>query len=79
MLRRVASRSRQRTVPSALSSAFAALASLKLGGQWQLRQSKRDAKKEAARLFTLAASDCPPSFNEASAARAELKALGTVR
>jgi lipoprotein NlpI len=49
------------------------------GGQWALRQTKRDAKKEAARLFTLAASDCPPSFNEASAAKAELKALGTVR
>jgi lipoprotein NlpI len=49
------------------------------GGQWALRQAKRDAKKEAARLFTLAASDCPPSFNEANAAKAELKALGMVR
>jgi lipoprotein NlpI len=49
------------------------------GGQWQLRQTKRDAKKEAVRLFTLAANDCPPSFNEAGAAKAELKALGTVR
>jgi lipoprotein NlpI len=49
------------------------------GGQWALRQTKRDSKKEAARLFQLAANDCPPSFNEWSAAKAELKALGAVR
>jgi lipoprotein NlpI len=49
------------------------------GGQWQLRQTKRDSKKEATRLFTLAANDCPPSFNEPGAAKAELKALGAAR
>ena len=34
------------------------------------------AKEEAARLFRLAAGDCPNGFIERSAARAELKALG---
>lgn len=33
-------------------------------------------KNEAARLFGLAASDCPHGFNEWDAANAELKALG---
>lgn len=42
-------------------------------GQLALR---RDAKDEALRLFRLAASDCPKSFNQRSAANAELKALG---
>ena len=35
-------------------------------------------KDEATRLFRLAASDCPHSFNEWDAANAELKALGVV-
>jgi lipoprotein NlpI len=35
-------------------------------------------KDEATRLFRLAASDCPHSFNERDAANAELKALGVV-
>ena len=35
-------------------------------------------KDEAIRLFRLAASDCPHSFNEWDAANAELKALGAV-
>jgi lipoprotein NlpI len=35
-------------------------------------------KDEATRLFRLAASDCPRSFNEWDAANAELKALGVV-
>ena len=35
-------------------------------------------KDEATRLFRLAASDCPHSFNERGAANAELKALGVV-
>jgi hypothetical protein len=33
-------------------------------------------KDEAIRLFRLAASDCPHSFNEWDAANTELKALG---
>ena len=37
---------------------------------------RRSAKDEAARLFRLAASDCPKSFTEWGAANAELKALG---
>ena len=45
-------------------------------GQLALRKG---AKKDALRLFQLAASDCPPDFNEWSAARAEVKALGAVR
>jgi len=36
----------------------------------------QDAKAEATRLFRLAASDCPRTFVEWSAANAELKALG---
>jgi hypothetical protein len=36
----------------------------------------RHAKEEALRLFRLAASDCPKTFIEWSAANAELKALG---
>jgi lipoprotein NlpI len=42
-------------------------------GELALRQ---DAKDEAARLFRLAASDCPKDFPEWLAANAELKALG---
>src|SRR5262249_53425407 len=36
----------------------------------------RRAKDEAARLFRLAATECPNGFNEHAAALAELKALG---
>jgi lipoprotein NlpI len=36
----------------------------------------KGSKDEATRLFRLAASDCPHSFIEWSAANAELKALG---
>jgi lipoprotein NlpI len=43
------------------------------GGEWALRQG---AKVEAALLFRSAASDCPKSFVQFSAANAELKALG---
>ncbi len=42
-------------------------------GELALRQ---DAKDEAARLFRLAAADCPQDFDEWFAANAELKALG---
>jgi lipoprotein NlpI len=42
-------------------------------GELTLRQG---AKEEAARLFRLAASECPKDFNEWGAANAELKALG---
>jgi len=45
-------------------------------GQLALRKG---VKKDAQRLFQLAASDCPPDFNEWSAAKADLKALGTAR
>jgi lipoprotein NlpI len=45
-------------------------------GEWAMRQGAKD---EAARLFRLAASDCPKTFNEWSADNAELKALGTAR
>ena len=45
-------------------------------GEWALRHGAKD---EAARLFRLAASDCPKDFNEWSAANAELKALGAAR
>ena len=37
---------------------------------------QQGAKNEAARLFSFAAADCPHSFNEWFAAKAELKALG---
>ena len=37
---------------------------------------QRDAKEEAARLFRLAAADCPKTSTEWWAANAELKALG---
>ena len=43
------------------------------GGEWALRQG---ATEEAARLFRLAAADCPPDFVEGHAAYAELMALG---
>jgi lipoprotein NlpI len=36
----------------------------------------KGSKDEATRLFRLAASDCPHSFDEWDAANAELKALG---
>jgi lipoprotein NlpI len=42
-------------------------------GAWALRQGAKD---EAARLFRLAARDCPRDFTERGAANAELKALG---
>jgi lipoprotein NlpI len=38
---------------------------------------QRGSKEEAARLFGLAATDCPKTFIEWSAANVELKALGT--
>ena len=41
-------------------------------GEFALRQGTKD---EAARLFRLAAGDCPKTFNEWSLANAELKAL----
>src|SRR4029077_19860425 len=42
-------------------------------GELALQNGKKD---EATRLFRLAAADCPKSFDEFSAANAELKALG---
>jgi tetratricopeptide (TPR) repeat protein len=42
-------------------------------GEFALRQGAKD---EAARLFRLAASDCPKNFDERGTAGAELKALG---
>jgi lipoprotein NlpI len=42
-------------------------------GEWALRKGD---KNEAMRLFRLAASDCPKSFDEWTAANAELKAIG---
>jgi lipoprotein NlpI len=42
-------------------------------GELSLRQG---VKEEAARLFQLAAADCPKSSNEGFAANAELTALG---
>jgi tetratricopeptide (TPR) repeat protein len=45
-------------------------------GELALQQGKNE---EAARLFRLAAGDCPPNFVEWYAARAELKALGEDR
>jgi lipoprotein NlpI len=45
-------------------------------GQLALR---RGAKDEAARLFQLAARDCPKSYDEWLAANAELKTLGLAR
>ena len=42
-------------------------------GELALRQGAKD---DAARLFRLAASDCPHDFTEWPAANAELKALG---
>jgi lipoprotein NlpI len=42
-------------------------------GEWALRQA---ATEEAARLFRLAAADCPREFVEGPAAYAELRALG---
>jgi lipoprotein NlpI len=43
-------------------------------GEWALRQGAKD---EAARLFKVAASDCPKTLIEGNAAATELKALGT--
>lgn len=45
-------------------------------GEFSLLQN---AKEEAARLFRVAASDCPKDFIEWDAANAELKVLGAVR
>jgi lipoprotein NlpI len=42
-------------------------------GEWALRQGNKD---DAARLFRVAARDCPRAFVEATAAALELKALG---
>ena len=42
-------------------------------GELALRQGAKD---DAARLFRLAAGDCPKTFGESFAANAELKALG---
>jgi lipoprotein NlpI len=42
-------------------------------GELALQQS---AKNEAIRLFRLAAADCPKTFEERLAAKAELRALG---
>ncbi len=46
------------------------------GGELSLQ---RGAKDEAARLFRLAAADCPKSFIESDDANAQLKALGTTQ